>query len=80
MALPGDLGAKLKASMGKAGLVSPSPADAESDDAEPAPDDGGGLDAIYADADKLCPGMGALLGELVDRLKADDEEQDASEA
>jgi hypothetical protein len=79
MALPGKVGAMLSASMGKAGLTSPKAAEPAADDTEPAPDDGGGLDAIFADADKLVPGLGALLGELVDRLKSEDEEQDATE-
>jgi hypothetical protein len=41
--------------------------------------DDGGIEAILADIDEKVPGLGALIHELVDRIKADDAEQDASE-
>jgi hypothetical protein len=49
------------------------------DDAAPAPDADDGMSSLIDDFDKLVPGMGALISELVDRLKSEDEEQDAKD-
>ena len=80
MALPGKLGASLAADMGKKGLMSATspPMDEEAPETV---DDGadGGIEAIIADIDEKVPGLGKLVHELVDRLRAEDEEQDAAE-
>jgi len=78
MALPGKLGASLAADMGKNGLMSAAPAaPAEDDDAPEAALDGDSIEAILSDIDDKVPGLGALIHELVDRIRAEDEEQDA---
>ena len=76
MALPGKVGAMLAADMGKNGLTSAGPSGPE-EDAPPADD--GGIDAIIADIDDKVPGLGKLVHELVDRLQAEDREQDAED-
>lgn len=78
MALPGRAGAALASSMGKAGLMSPMAGEPAADDTA-APEDDGGVEAIISDIDAKFPGLGPLMSELVDRLKADDEAQDATE-
>ena len=77
MALPGKAGAALAMDMGKKGLM---PSAGPADDAEP-PADGedGGIEAIIADIDEKVPGLGKLVHELMDRIRAEDEEQDAEE-
>lgn len=71
MALPGGLAEKLTAGLGKLPAAAGDPA---------APDAGGDdMQAIYDDADKLVPGLGDLLSELVERIQSKDEEQDATE-
>jgi hypothetical protein len=79
MGLPGKLGASLAADMSKNGLTSAAPAALEDDAASPDEGDGGGIETILADIDEKVPGLGSLIHELVDRLKAEDEEQDAEE-
>jgi hypothetical protein len=80
MALPGKVGAMLAADMGKNGLTSASPAAPDEDEGDAPPsDDSGGIEAIIADIDAKVPGLGALVHELVDRLRAEDEEQDAAD-
>lgn len=80
MALPGKVGALLAADMGKKGLTSAAAAPLE-DEEPPSTDDvsDGGVDAIIADIDAKVPGLGKLVHELVDRLRAEDEEQDEAE-
>jgi hypothetical protein len=79
MALPGKVGALLAADMGKKGLVSAAgPGDDDETPDAAAEEDDGGVDAILADIDGLVPGLGKLVHELVDRLRAEDEEQDAA--
>lgn len=70
MPLPGKVGAMLAADMGKAGLGA---------DEAPPGGEGGGIEEIIADIDEKVPGLGALVHELVDRLRAEDEESDAEE-
>ena len=80
MALPGKVGALLAADMGKKGLTSA--AAPPEDDAEPpasSEGDDGGIDGIIADIDAKVPGLGKLVHELVDRLRAEDEEQDSED-
>ena len=79
MALPGKLGASLAAGMSKSGLM-PAPATMGDEEAPETVDEGGGgIDAIIADIDDKVPGLGNLIHELVDRMRAEDEEQDAGE-
>lgn len=79
MALPGNLGASLAADMGKSGMIPAEPPEAKEE--APASDEeyDGGIDAIIADIDAITPGLGKLVHELVDRMRAEDEEQDAEE-
>lgn len=78
MALPEGMGASLAKDMGKAGLA-PAPDEAAPDAEAPPAEDGDSIEAIIADIDGLVPGLGKLVHELVDRLKAEDEEEDAAE-
>jgi hypothetical protein len=81
MALPGKVGALLAADMGKKGLVSdaPSPDDDDAGDAPASAEDDDSIQAIIDDIDGLVPGLGKLVHELVDRLQAEDEEQDSED-
>jgi hypothetical protein len=78
MALPPSIGKALTADMGSKGLVSPSPAPAD-DEAPPDSDAGDERDVptILDEIDKLVPGLGDLVSELVDRMREEDEAQDA---
>jgi hypothetical protein len=78
VALPGKLGASLADGMSKVGLMAPGAPPAE-EEPLPAEEDGGSIDEIISDIDEKVPGLGALIHELVDRLKAYDEESDAAE-
>ena len=88
MALPAKLGAALAADMSKSGLTKASkgspapeePGDGPEEDGAAGGEDGDGVGAIVADIDALVPGLGKLVHELVDRLRAEDEEQDQGEA
>lgn len=81
MALPVKKAAELAKDMASKGLIGSismaKPEDKPEDMSEDEPkEDMDGIEAICADMDHLCPGMGKLMMELCERLQSQDKEQD----